>query len=937
MPVTRSMAVRFPSLLVSLVPIYPRTLLTAPFSLSADTIVLKGACIVLSTPRSNKARKEEGYALMKKGIMANLKSSFSWHVQALVYRAEGQLTEAIKSYNMCLKFEPSNAQGIMRDVSTLQVQTGAYEGFAETRRQLLVGEPSHLANWAGYAVASHLAGRISVATQTVSAFLTSAPKTAELARMLPHDKRFSNSELHLYRNELLAEQGGAAAAWDDLMAIEGLVVDTLAWNTLKGKYALALNKSSDAEAAYLWLLAKNPENWDYYRGLIAAMGAAFTPAEAAAGLPAEKLSKLTALFKELSNTFPKSAAAKRLPLDFLPSGSPEFAAALAAYVQPRLRNAMPSLFRDLSSLYVSDSAKRDAVRALMEGYAAELAAHGRFEPSAPEQSESPIVVVWVYSFLANHADLVGEPAVALKWLDKALAHSPTLLDLHLFRASVLKHAGDAAAAYAAADTARAMDLADRYANTKTTQYALQAGHDEAAENIISLFLKDGATLQSLHDLQVNWYATQRGFSFRAKGGEYRALALRSFKEVEQSFTYFSECQTEFHNFALRKATLRSYVSQLRFLASVRGHKFYVRAQGAAAELYMDLHDERAAETAEAAAARIAAAAPARAAITSEIEARPQSVVRAKQAAEESSKAARESDTPYEPLEREDPFGWALYDAAAPLEQAARLVNVLTTEPTVVPAAAWVLAARVHARRGKLLLALRALNRARRALADLRAAQTAGDATAAKALLGAYTPAASGLAGAHAAARAGAVPFFLDAEIEVAAAEIVLAAASAGPEDQPSAVTVEVLEGAAKAGELAGASALTAAAAAAIGKAAAARAADKGPLAARVYAAAAAVRVAARTEGKAAAVAAAAPVVAAVAPAIAAAVAGPEAAAARGSVHALVAALTAVGATEQVEAVKKTAKQAYPLDTIFFTAEELDAHLKANTVVPPKYE
>ena len=63
----------------------------------------------------------------------------------------------------------------------------------------------------------------------------------------------------------------------------------------------------------------------------------------------EQVGQLKALYQELADLYPRSAAVRRMPLNFLKG--PEFEERLLAYMQPKLRKGVPSLFRDLKSLY----------------------------------------------------------------------------------------------------------------------------------------------------------------------------------------------------------------------------------------------------------------------------------------------------------------------------------------------------------------------------------------------------------------------------------------------------------------------------------------------------------------------------------------------------------------------------------------------------------
>jgi hypothetical protein len=66
--------------------------------------------------------------------------------------------------------------------------------------------------------------------------------------------------------------------------------------------------------------------------------------------------------------------------------------------------------------------------------------------------------------VSQHFDNVGQYSRALQLIADAVAHTPTLVELHMFKARVEKHMGRIAAAADTLDFARQMDLGDRYVN-----------------------------------------------------------------------------------------------------------------------------------------------------------------------------------------------------------------------------------------------------------------------------------------------------------------------------------------------------------------------------------------------------------------------------------------------------------------------------------------
>ena len=87
------------------------------------------------------------------------------------------------------------------------------------------------------------------------------------------------------------------------------------------------------------------------------------------------------------------------------------------------------------------------------------------------------VCVYIYIYIHTHTHThththsCGDSPKALAHIDEALAYTPTVIDLHLTKARILKHAGDLAGAADECETARKMDLADRFLNTMSTRFA----------------------------------------------------------------------------------------------------------------------------------------------------------------------------------------------------------------------------------------------------------------------------------------------------------------------------------------------------------------------------------------------------------------------------------------------------------------------------------
>jgi hypothetical protein len=182
-------------------------------------------------------------------------------------------------------------------------------------------------------------------------------------------------------------------------------------------------------------------------------------------------------------------------------------------------------------------------------------------------------------FAAQHYDNHHhDTARALASIDLALAHTPTVVDLYLCKGRIYKHAGDPVLAHNWFEQARCLDLADRYINTKTVEYALAADRNTEAERIVRLFLReeDGDTrLSLLNDMQAMWYESAQAESHARQGNV--GLALKNFSIIDKHFEDLYEDQMDYHQYCVRKLTLRVYLDLLRWEDRLRNHRYYFQA------------------------------------------------------------------------------------------------------------------------------------------------------------------------------------------------------------------------------------------------------------------------------------------------------------------------------------------------------------------------
>ncbi len=211
----------------------------------------------------------------------------------------------------------------------------------------------------------------------------------------------------------------------------------------------------------------------------------------------------------------------------------EFHRRAEEYLLKGLEKGIPSLFVDIKGLYV-DREKMNVVESILVGWQAKLEADEPLNEKDDELSE-PTTLLWLYYFLALHLSHRSHPSPdyqkSLSLLDRAIQHTPTLPEIHMARAMILKRAGDPERAAREMEFARLLDGQDRFLNGKAGKYWLRAGEVEKATQVLGLFTKKDAISpgQDLRDMQCNWFLIEEGNAHMRAGR--LGPALKRYEQV----------------------------------------------------------------------------------------------------------------------------------------------------------------------------------------------------------------------------------------------------------------------------------------------------------------------------------------------------------------------------------------------------------------------
>eukprot|EP01023_Acetabularia_acetabulum_P015627 TRINITY_DN17634_c0_g1_i4.p1 TRINITY_DN17634_c0_g1~~TRINITY_DN17634_c0_g1_i4.p1 ORF type:complete len:865 (-),score=147.57 TRINITY_DN17634_c0_g1_i4:456-3050(-) len=546
-----------------------------------ETLAMKG--LILSYMN----RKNEAYDLVKEGVKNDLKSHVCWHVYGLLHRGDRNYKEAIKCYLLALKHDPDNLQ-ILRDLSLLQIQLRDINGFVETRRKLLSLKANNRNNWISFALAHHLEGNHSVAVQVLDAYSSTQDNdTTHMELSEAHEY----SEMILYKAIVMREGGDLKGALKFLQENFKKIKDKTGFMEIKAEILMDLDLMDEAAIVTRQLVEGQPENYDFHRWLCRSLGFDGKMKDE------ESRQQLVKVYDSLQEQNPRSTACRRIPLEFLEGE--EFRQAADFYVRRFIVKGIPSLFRDLKPLY-EDNSKAEILGDLFRYYLKCLEENGKLPPllenldaesnynGSHDGSNSPQIVVWVLMYLAQNYNERGETERALECLDAIQAHTPTLIELYSTKSDVLKRAGDNQGGAYYADFGQEMDLADRNLNSAAILKNFEANNAERAEKLSTLFTSEMGVQNSLYDMQCMWYEIAAGRCYMNLG-KY-GLALKNLRYVSKHFEDFKEDQFDFHQYCIRKMTLRAYLGMLRFEDSVYANKFFFDGATLAVECYLQLYD-----------------------------------------------------------------------------------------------------------------------------------------------------------------------------------------------------------------------------------------------------------------------------------------------------------------------------------------------------------
>lgn len=508
-------------------------------------------------------KREEGRTLCNEGLRNALSSFVAWELTSRIREHDGDVPEAIKCMRMAIAKDPETerASELRAKLSMVQFIAQDYVGFLETRLQILNGFPEESRNWGPCAIGAQLMGDVPTAIAMIDMYVDAVRSDLAPAEL---------SEILFYKGQLLSELGDLNGALAHLEKEEFHLVEKKRLLEERVRLRLKIGDAKGAEPFILSLLDMNADDTRLHKQLAEAR-------------QVTTVDGFFDLYSELIKRYPKSITARRELLDCLPGSDARFKTVFLEYLRPLLQKGAPSAFASVKGLYADNSKVKVIESALLENIAS-LRSSGKFVGDASETS--PTTLLWALFFAAQHYDRLRDWTEALRLIDEAIAHTPTLIDLYICKARIAKHCGDSQKAYQLTDWARELDTADRWLNWVSVRHALAVDKLAEAEFRIGLFARAEDGVNNVFEMQNQRYVLHLGVSYFRQ--RKFPQALKVLLEIEKFYNQYSVDHFELMRFSMSSGTLVSWVELGRYLRECRNKPTFVKAIGLVVDIYLTL-------------------------------------------------------------------------------------------------------------------------------------------------------------------------------------------------------------------------------------------------------------------------------------------------------------------------------------------------------------
>ena len=256
---------------------------------------------------------------------------------------------------------------------------------------------------------------------------------------------------------------------------------------------------------------------------------------------------------------PKSNTHLRLMIDILHAG-PLFREKLEKFVRPLIIKGVPSLINDLKKTVYQDKGKSDILGEILNSMCTSMEKDMCLD-SKDEEEQDPTVQLWLYYYCSQHQYRIGNIDESLTLINKAIEHTPTVIELYIHKAKIMQFAGNRKQASDLVDMSRDLDQADRYLNALASKYLFKIDAIEQAYKTMGMFSKEDANGNlNVHEMQTMWFENHCGMAHLRQGNLRQAL--HQFWHIQRHLETMGDDIYDFHYYSYRKVTCNHYLQML---------------------------------------------------------------------------------------------------------------------------------------------------------------------------------------------------------------------------------------------------------------------------------------------------------------------------------------------------------------------------------------
>ncbi len=514
--------------------------------------------------------KENAEKLIKDSLKLGFKNAVCWHFYAIFNKEIKNYAQSIKCYLQSHKNDPEN-YNVLRDISYLQLFLGKFDDFAEFSRRALSLKPTINTNWITFAFSQYLIGNYEYALNLIN-------KIEEMQK--EKIKKQELNQIYLFKGELLFKLKKYEDCIKELTSnINKNCSDKDSFYNLIIKAAIFAKNNdigieycnkgfllnSENANYYIWYFSlKTNENIDNYQDLLK-LGNDETKSKTLYDI----------LINEIKPQIKKSKVYDRILLGL--SSGDEFKKLFNEYFIRNIKLNLISFFINVKFIYLYQQKKTEMITEILNKHLDSIEKNKclDIELTNNEKLSSNNQLIWVYYYASQHYDFFKELEKSLKYINKAIDNTPSIVEFYMLKSKILKHLLLYEESSLAMKKAKELDLSDRYLNAKHAKSALKNCELDKSREIMEEFVKNPLLEENMKRTQCMWYETECGYCYLKTN-----LILHShrmFKSILMQVDNMFEDQNDFYNYSLRRYMLNDFFALIKFMNKIYSGKYLLNA------------------------------------------------------------------------------------------------------------------------------------------------------------------------------------------------------------------------------------------------------------------------------------------------------------------------------------------------------------------------